>query len=197
MAARARNRTFYAAAAFLLAAFLQVGSAPLYPVEPDISPGELALFGVTVYSEKEQLPLIGLVTLEGAPYDSSALRGKYALVNLGASWCPYCRREKPTLQLLYLNYADERFAVLTVFVGEAAGTAKRYMDESGYSFPAAVDPEDRVGAEYAARVPTSYVIDPEGNIIARINGSREWDSELALRVLAYATGIDLVWQALE
>jgi thiol-disulfide isomerase/thioredoxin len=197
MAVKAGNRIYTAAAAFLLAAFVQASSAPLYPLGPDISPEELASFSATIYTEKEQLPLGGLVTLEGIPYDSSALSGKYVLVNLGASWCPYCGREKPTLQRLYLDHADERFAVLAVFVGEQAATAKRYMEENGYGFPAAADPEDAVGAQYAARVPTSYVIDPEGNIIARIDGSKEWDSDLALRMLGYATGIELPGEALE
>jgi thiol-disulfide isomerase/thioredoxin len=197
MTGRAGNMIFSAAAAFMLAAFAQCSSAPLYPLGPDISPEELSLFGATAYSEKEQLPLGGLVTLEGTPYDSSALSGKYALVNLGASWCPYCGREKPSLQRLHSMHAGERFAVLTVFVGEGAETARRYMEQNGYDFPAAADPEDSAGGAYAARVPTSYVIDPEGNIIVRISGSKEWDSELALRVLAYAAGIELAGQALE
>jgi thiol-disulfide isomerase/thioredoxin len=146
---------------------------------------ELESFRVTLYSGQERMLLEGLLTLEGALYDINTLRGKYVLVNLGASWCPYCGREKASLQRLYTGHASEQFSVLAVFVGEQTETAQKYMADNGYDFPVAADTANKLRQEYAPRLPTSYVIDKEGNIIARINGSKEWDSSQALRVLDY------------
>ena len=110
----------------------------LFSLDIDITPEELTTFKVTPYTEKEQLLLDGLFTLEGASFAADFLKGKYVLVNLGATWCPYCRGEKPSFQRLYSEHANEYFAVLAVFVGEQPDTVKNYMDENNYSFPAAV-----------------------------------------------------------
>jgi thiol-disulfide isomerase/thioredoxin len=161
----------------------------IFAAEEETMQEELISFKATLYSGQEKMPLEGLLTLEGAAYDTNALKGRYALVNLGASWCPYCGREKASLQRLYKGYTNEKFTVLSVFVGgEDTETAQRYMAENGYNFPAAVAPADQLYEAHAPRLPTSYVIDMEGNILARINGSKEWDSAQALRVLDYLTG---------
>jgi hypothetical protein len=75
-------------------------------------------------------------------------------------------------------------------VGEQPDTVKNYMDENNYSFPAAVEPENKLRASHAPRIPTSYLIGPDGNIIARLNDSREWDNGRLLEILVYLAGND-------
>jgi len=163
--------------------FYTVSSA--YSQGLGLSEEELTAFSVTVYAERERMPLDGLVTLDGLPYDSAVLEGKYVLVNMGATWCPYCNREKPTIERLHSGYfTNERFAVLVIYVNERAETARNYMYEGEYNFPAAVDTTNRLRDEYAPRIPVTYLIDPEGYIIARINGSKEWDGEIAIRLIS-------------
>jgi len=152
-----------------------------------LSEEELAAFNVTIYIEKERIPLDGLVTIDGQPYDSSILRGNYVLLNMGATWCPYCNSEKPSIERLYSGYfINARFTVLVIYLNEQAETARNYMRERNYHFPAAVDTTNRLREEYAPRIPTTYLIDPEGYIIARINGNKEWDSGTALRLIGGA-----------
>ena len=162
-----------------------LSNEPAVVIEPRINAEELEAFGVTVYTEKELFPLERLVTLDGAPYNGGALRGKYALVNLWATWCPYCKAEKPSMQRLYDERAGEGFTILAVSVGEDANTVRDYMSENKLNLPVALDPKNEVKEIYAPRIPTSYVLDPEGIIIARINGNKEWDSEQAQKVLEY------------
>jgi thiol-disulfide isomerase/thioredoxin len=145
----------------------------LFSLDIDITPEELTTFMVTPYTEKEQLPLDGLLSPEGVPFAADFLKGKYILINIGATWCPYCRGEKPSFQRLYNEHANEYFTVLAVFVGERPDTVKNYMDENDYSFPVAVEPENKLRASHAPRIPTSYLIGPDRNIIARLNDSRE------------------------
>jgi len=156
----------------------------VYSQDLGLSEEEMAAFNITVYIEKEQIPLDGLVTLDGQPYDSSVLRGNYVFLNMGATWCPYCNSEKPSIERLYSRYfTNVRFTVLVIYVNERVETARNYMQEGNYHFPATVDTTNRLREEYAPRIPATYLIDPEGYIIARINGYREWDSETALRLI--------------
>jgi thiol-disulfide isomerase/thioredoxin len=145
-------------------------------------------FDMTLYTEKEQIPLDRLLTLDGEQYSGEELRGKYTLVTFWATWCPYCRGEMPSKQRLYDNYTRENFTVLLVNVGEDTETIANFMSKNFFDIPVVRDANNELKATYANGIPTSYILDPEGNIIARINGSKEWDSEQALKTLNNLTG---------
>jgi len=180
------NRKFFIFAVIYLAFIVQ---AQVYANDYELNPKELSTFDVTLYTEKNKLPLEGLLTLEGAIYNSEALHGKCALVNLWASWCPDCRREKPSIERLYRElsnshlFGKDELALLTVSLGEEPETVKSYMNENQYSFPVVLDRENRLRKEYALWIPTSYFLGPDGSIIARITWEKEWDSDQALKTL--------------
>jgi len=182
----AGNKKILFFAMFYLTLIIQ---AQLHANDCDLNPKELSAFDVTFHTEKKQLPMEGLFTLDGANYNSAALRGKYVLVNLWASWCPDCRREKPSIERLYreLNtgrvFNKDELALLTVSLGEEPDTVKNYMSENQYGFPVVLDKEDKLRKTYAPWIPTSYILDPDGNIIARIIPKDEWDSEQLLGTL--------------
>jgi thiol-disulfide isomerase/thioredoxin len=171
---------------FFLALVLQ---ARLYANDYELIPEELSTSGITFYTEKAQLPLEGLLTLEGALYSSESLRGRFVLVNLWASWCPDCRREKPSIERLYREinnnhlFAEDELTLLTVSLGEDPETVKSYMTENRYSFPVVLDRENKLSKEFAPWIPSSYILGPDGNIIARMTWEKEWDSEQALKTL--------------
>ena len=146
---------------------------------------DLERFNVTLYSQKEQIPLDKPLTLEGEQYDSAQLQGKYVFVSFWATWCPYCQREMPSKQRLYDEIAEGWFDFLSIAVGQEPETVLKYMKENGFDQPVVFDLENELKDVYAPRIPTSYILDTEGNIVARINGSQEWDSARALRVLNY------------
>jgi len=155
----------------------------LFTLEIDISEEDLTEFNLTLYTNKEQIFLENVVTLEGKPYRIETLRGQYVLVNFWTTWCPFCKQEKTSIQRLYNKYVSAKFTVLTVSLGETENTVKRYMNENQFSFPVVINTDNKLRAVYAPRIPVSYILDMEGNIIARINGNKEWDSDLALKIL--------------
>jgi len=163
--------------------------AQLYANGSEINSKELSTVDVTLYSEQVQLPLTGLVTLEGVPYYSETLRGKCVLVNLWASWCQDCRKEKPSIERLYMElsnghiFGKEELVLLTVSLGEEPSTVKSYMNENQYSFPVVLDRENKLRTAYASWIPVNYILGPDGNIIARIILGEEWDSEQTLGTL--------------
>ena len=149
---------------------------------------ELAAYRITLYSDNEQIPLEGLLTINGLPFDSSELFGKYVFINIGATWCPFCNREKPSIEKLFNIFVYDNFRILAIYAGERVFAVRQYTQTNNYSFPAAIDPTDRLRNEYAPRIPTSYILNPDGYIIARINGNKVWDSDVAVTLLRTIIG---------
>jgi thiol-disulfide isomerase/thioredoxin len=150
-----------------------------------LTEAELEAFDIRIYTEVEKFPLENLTTLDGTLFDPRWIGGKYALVNLWATWCPNCATEKPILQGLYEQYKSESFTILAVSLGEDPVTVKDYMETKRYTIPVVLDTENRLRAAYAPRIPRTYVVDPQGNIIAAISGNKAWLSEERERILKY------------
>jgi thiol-disulfide isomerase/thioredoxin len=78
--------------------------------------GTLALAVGT--AEKQSLPPIALVSLEGAPVKLDDFKGKPTVVNLWATWCPPCVREMPVLQQAQVDHPGVNFVFVNA--GEPA-----------------------------------------------------------------------------
>jgi thiol-disulfide isomerase/thioredoxin len=125
-----------------------------------------------------EAPDFTLDDMDGVAHALSALRGNYVLVNFWATWCPPCRKEMPSLEYLYQRYKEKSFRVLAVNQWEDSDHVFSYMGELEVfpSFPILFDPQSQVSERYGVRgLPTSFIIDPEGRIIYRAIGGREFD----------------------
>ena len=110
----------------------------------------------------------------------SDYRGKVVFLNFWATWCPPCRAEMPDIQKLYEKYGpaeDAEVVILGVaFPGlsgetDEAGVAA-FLEENGYTYPVAMDPEGTLMAEYyITAFPTTFMIDPDGNIYGYVPGA--------------------------
>lgn len=125
-------------------------------------------------SANEPAPLVGhpapdftLADLDGNPVALSELRGQVLLINLWATWCPPCRAEMPAIQAVHDDFAAQGFEVLAVNVREDPATVARYMQQNNLSFPALLDSQGQVAADYRARVfPSSFFVDRNGIVRA-------------------------------
>ncbi len=102
-------------------------------------------------------------------------RGHVVLVHFWATWCPPCRKELPTLLAVAAELKQSgRFELLAVSVDDDWPTLDTY-------FQGAV-PLDVVRAvtkdahlQYgASTLPDSYLVDGDGNLIARFAGAQDW-----------------------
>lgn len=105
--------------------------------------------------------------LDGTTLSATMLqRGPPVVVEIWASWCPFCRRQNPHLQAL----ADRHRGTLTVLalsIDKDAAKARAYMKEHGYTFAAAMagpDTERWFGKREG--LPEIYVVDG-GRIVFR------------------------------
>jgi hypothetical protein len=70
-------------------------------------------------------------------------------------------------------------------MGETRAVVQKYMEENLFQFPVVLYESNSLRSVYAPRTPTTYILNQDGGIIARINGSHQWDSEEAIRILNY------------
>ena len=104
-------------------------------------------------------------------------RGKIVFLNFWASWCAPCRAEMPGMDRLYREFKDKGLEMLAVNVKDKRDDALRFMKELKISYPVAMDPEGEVGLLYGAwGMPTTYLIDRKGQVLARMWGPADWYS---------------------
>jgi cytochrome c biogenesis protein CcmG/thiol:disulfide interchange protein DsbE len=110
--------------------------------------------------------------------DLAELRGKPALVDFFASWCGPCAEEAPTLRKLSAAL-DGKATVVAVDWDDAGGAARAFVRKHGWTFPVLADTSGTAGEKYGLTgLPTSFVLDPQGKIVATFRGPQ---SEARLR----------------
>ena len=118
-----------------------------------------------------------LPLLNGGTASLSANKGKVIILNFWATWCPPCRAEMPSMETLYQRFKNEGLEILAVNLGENQATVRQFIQNNRYTFPVPLDSNNRIGAIYGVEaIPTSYILDRDGKIIARIVGSINWDT---------------------
>jgi thiol-disulfide isomerase/thioredoxin len=123
-------------------------------------------------------PALKLKDLDGAAHDLAQLRGRVVLINFWATWCPPCRREMPSMERLSQALKGEAFSVLAVDVGEDADTIDTFTGQldTELSFPILLDTRSRtMQAWKVAGLPTTFLVDKRGRIVASAIGGREFD----------------------
>ena len=123
-------------------------------------------------------PDFSLNTLTAQPVSLQNLRGKPAVINFWATWCPPCREELPALEAAHVQYGD-RVNFLAVSVKEDEGTVRRFADQFGLTLPVLLDGDGAVMDSYQVRgLPTTLFINAEGVIVSQHVGGLT-DSTLA------------------
>lgn len=162
------------AVAFLAGAISYVGSGAI---------GDGASDGLPLKMHAQPKPVPGLAVVDGngRTFQLQDLRGKFVLLNLWATWCPPCLQEMPSLDRLQAGLGGGDFEVVALSVDTGADSMQKiqafytrtgilhlkvYRDVDG----AAIFQLKAVG------VPTTLLLDRQGNEIGRMSGTAEWDS---------------------
>ena len=120
-------------------------------------------------------------TLEGQPLRLAQYKGKVVMLNFWATWCTPCREEMPAFQRLYDRHKAQGFVVIGLSVdAEGTSVVKPFVKEYGLTFPIGLDPKMDVAEKFSVRaLPSTFLIDKEGKILAMALGPREWNSNEA------------------
>jgi peroxiredoxin len=142
--------------------------------------------GVVRIDGELKAPDFTLRDLNGETVSLEDYRGKLIFLNFWATWCMPCRSEMPSMERLYIEFKDRGFTMLAVDLREGTGKVKAFREKFKLSFPILLDSDGRVGRMYGVRsIPTTYLIDQEGNVIGGALGARDWVSKEALELIEH------------
>ncbi|GAA6209532.1 TlpA disulfide reductase family protein [Cognatishimia sp. WU-CL00825] len=113
-------------------------------------------------------------------------QGKFVLLNFWATWCAPCREEMPMLSELQTELGGDAFEVITLATGRNMPPAiTKFLDQIGVdNLPEHRDPKSAVARDFAVfGLPTTVILAPDGQEIARLRGDADWSSDSAKAVL--------------
>ena len=115
-------------------------------------------------------------SLTGTPIKFAGYRGKIVVLNFWGSWCPPCRDEAPTLEVVSQQYSSQGVAFLGDDVGDTPQNALSFERGVGISYPSVNDPGYAIVQDFSMVVPvndtpTTVVIDKTGHVAGMVLGA--------------------------
>lgn len=123
-----------------------------------------------------------LVTIDGQTIDQSALKDKHLVVQVWATWCPYCHRQNINLIELANRTEELPLMIIALSVDRDADVVRAYAKDHGINFNVAMMTpalDEAIGKRRG--VPELYVVDPNGLVV-----QKDWGQMVDLDVFDLA-----------
>jgi peroxiredoxin len=107
----------------------------------------------------------------GKSVDLASLRGKYVFIDFWASWCGPCRQENPHLVKTYQKFKGKPFEIVGISLDEKQEPWLKAIEKDNLPWVHLSDLKgwnNELTLHYGIKwIPSSFLLDPEGKIIAR------------------------------
>ncbi len=124
------------------------------------------VMGIRLWQQKDLVsgvaPSFQSIMIDGKTVNLEDYKGKPLLLHFWASWCPFCKFEESSITKI-----QEDWSVLSVaYQSGNKDEVVKYMQERGVAnWPTIIDADSRLAELFGVKgVPTSYIIDGDGNI---------------------------------
>lgn len=177
-----RTRVIPAIAGLMLAGILGVILYAMFAPESARTDTRRQIGNVLVYDDPKPASDFELIPIDGGdPVSLASLRGKTVILNFWASWCGPCRNEIPILVRASRELPDD-VVIVGIDTLDNVSDAKAMMREFGVNYMVLDDngsSTNSVAVDYGVvGVPETYLIDPEGNMVAVLRGEFKSTTEV-------------------
>ena len=167
-------------------AALMFAAAAGFWLLPLIQGGPDAPAGFVAQEQPQPAPAAEFRTAAGKSMTLADFRGRVVVLNLWTMACVPCQSEIPSFDRLQAMYQGDGLAVLAVSVDSAGGTAvRRLFQRTGIRnlTPYLDDDASTRIAFTVHRMPTTLLIDRDGNVVGSLSAGVQWDSPDALALI--------------
>ena len=113
---------------------------------------------------------------DGEQTQFDAFKGEVVFINFWATWCPPCVAEMPDIHRLYEDQKDQvRFIMISLDQDEEK--AHKFISKKGFDFPVYFLRSALPSVYDTHSIPTTYVIDKEGNVKIERHGMAKYNTE--------------------
>ena len=161
------------------------GSNPGAPADlKSLAKGDMAK--LTIEAKPYPAPTASFTDAAGKPHTLAEFKGKVVVLNAWATWCAPCVQEMPTLAKLQTQDAGQVVVVpISVDNKDDIANAEAFIAKRP-PLPFYSDPNYAVAyglTPPADGLPTTVLIDPAGNVRARLSGGADWSGPDAAAVI--------------
>ncbi len=146
------------------------------------SPKSVVANPLSVSANSQSLPDFMIKDVNGKTINLNKFKGKKVFVNLWATWCGPCRREMPSIENLYKKVNGKaEFVMLSL--DDEFGKAINYGKTSRFTLPMYYPAANLPQLFSVDGIPATFIFDEKGNLIKRLEGSMNYDTEEFLKLL--------------
>ena len=114
----------------------------------------------------QTLPFEKAQTLDGSYFEIPKNNTKNTLIQVWASWCPFCKRQNNYLEGFSKRIPPGSINIVTISIDKSPAIAKEYMRQNHYSFPVVMmTPELKQTIGKIRGVPVLLIIDAKNKLI--------------------------------
>lgn len=117
-------------------------------------------------------------TYAGTDFNLASLQGNVVLIEFWASWCGPCKKQFPIIKEQYEQHHDDGFEVVTVNLDRNRDDLDTFLREHDFPYTVLVQQPGKAEADASdwahplaedykiRRIPSSFLIDRDGNVVA-------------------------------
>jgi thiol-disulfide isomerase/thioredoxin len=140
----------------------------------------LAALPRAVPAQQSRIDWADIALLDGRMLKAADLTGRPVVVQMWASWCPFCARQNPHIEALHRAHGRD-LVVIGFTIDKTEQAARDYLKKHGYTFAAAMaTPQVERWFGRRRALPEVYVVDRSGRVVLREEGEMFPEDVMAL-----------------